>query len=73
MAEYTPIFIYILFSFILIRSKSCVSFQLLPVKYKVENNEKTQHVIDDAKKVAVAGLQGKLCGFFWISIPRLLK
>ena len=29
------------------------------MKYKVENNEKTQNVIDDAKKVAVAGLQGK--------------
>merc|ERR1719354_304120 len=32
--------------------------KLLPVKYKVENNEKTQVIIDDAKKVAAAGLQG---------------
>ena len=37
--------------------------QLIDDKYKVENNEKSQQVAEDAKKVAVAGLQGEYCLF----------
>ena len=41
-----------------------ILFQLLPDKYKIENNESSQKKIEDAKKVAAAGLEGKSKGIF---------
>ena len=41
-----------------------ILFQLLPDKYKIENNESSQKKIEDAKKVAAAGLEGKSKGMF---------
>ena len=37
---------------------------MLPDKYKIENNESSQKKIEDAKKVAAAGLEGKSKGMF---------
>ena len=37
---------------------------MLPDKYKIENNESSQKKIEDAKKVAAAGLEGKSKGIF---------